>query len=749
MKQKQRRHREKTFEFKEWSIPDHKREEFWREIQRTATLSIDRFSTEIQTLQSHFRRYNPLIVLSSYAFHGIYTTNRKHQGAIRDASQFHYEFLQAIALSIPACEWGTADMTPTTAQEVFECVSRLADSRLHEDILEMENPGSLEGSAVQSMQHKARMITKIVRHGNLSHFGNQLIGELYGGMDDIFVDECGFTISELIGVIDVVMSETKSRAEEHLQTLRFLRSGHTTRQLYEHYETISPGITRQADLPTDNLDAPHVRNDAVLKIKTALDSQLPSRFSFAVDEIAQLAGYSTKVVTAIIHQISMPTSTPVEQDFRHLFLGNPIWLRPFVRYGDRFFMPLPQMALSHVHAIVYEIAKSKNLDEKVYDRRSSFLQSKVCTVLERVFDKACIRPNLHWQLGDQQFETDCFVQVDRVALIVEAKSHHLNPSAMRGSPDRLKRQTHDLILEPSEQSSRLAETIREGKLGNESAAICLKEAGIDCLTIDKVVRLSVTLDDLSVFCTSERELKKAGWIPDDHSLALTISIIDLMTIVDLLPQPLLFLHYLVKRFELQKSLDVVCDEVELVGEYIERGLDFPVGSKEYDMLIPTSQVSQRVQNYVSNLQRGIKPRRPSVNLSPYFNDVMRKLDRERPDGWMSIGLSLLNSVFFDQQREIDRRMKIEMANVRKSNYGDSRYFFIYSDDTEIPLIVFYLHPSKLCGFPEFRLKRAAKYALEEIQCNDCYLIGRNVENTDEPSDGFVYFTKNRHAVEVT
>ncbi len=102
-------------------------------------------------------------------------------------------------------------------------------------------------------------------------------------------------------------------------------------------------------------------------------------------------------------------------------------------------------------------------------------------------------------------------------VIVEAKSHRLTPQGLRGAPDRLKRHIKDLVLEPSMQSSRLESVIAAARDGDAEAQRIVATLGIDATQADLVIRLSVTLDDLSVLSSSESDLKKVGWVPD-HQL---------------------------------------------------------------------------------------------------------------------------------------------------------------------------------------------------------------------------------------
>src|SRR4029077_16825591 len=120
-----------------------------------------------------------------------------------------------------------------------------------------------------------------------------------------------------------------------------------------------------------------------------------------------------------------------------------------------------------------------------------------------------------------------------------------------------KRHVQDMVLDRSIQSERLRNLIAGAQSGDATAIATVKGLGIDLEGGDRVIGLSVTLDDLSVLSAAEGEFKKVGWVPADHELAPTVLIADLLCIVDILDKPLLLLHYLSERTHFQKAHNLV------------------------------------------------------------------------------------------------------------------------------------------------------------------------------------------------
>ncbi len=129
-------------------------------------------------------------------------------------------------------------------------------------------------------------------------------------------------------------------------------------------------------------------------------------------------------------------------------------------------------------------------------------------------------------LAGTGYETDVLVVLDRTVLIIECKSASLSPQGLRGAPDRARKHVKELIAEPAAQSARLEHVISLAR-GRCPALEVARGLGIDPIEITTVIRISVTLDDLTILVLCKRELKAAGWIPNELELPTTLNIADL------------------------------------------------------------------------------------------------------------------------------------------------------------------------------------------------------------------------------
>jgi hypothetical protein len=334
--------------------------------------------------------------------------------------------------------------------------------------------------------------------------------------------------------------------------------------------------------------------------------------------------------------------------------------------------------------------------------------------------------------GDQVFETDVLVVIDRTVIAAEAKSNRLTPEGLRGAPARVKRHVQDMVLAPSVQSERLANLIGKAQSGDAASIAIVTGLGINPEAVDCVIRLSVTLDDFSILSAAEGEFKKVGWVPVDHELAPTVLIADLLCIVDILDKPLLLLHYLSERTYLQKALNLVGDELDFLGLYLENGFNFVLADK--DMLFIPSGMSGPIDRYYDALDAGIAQSKPKPSLSALVTQIIDRLNERRPGGWTTVGLHLLGAASPSEQRRLERSLDKLRAMVRK-NYRDPAHInsvLIQPPQKHKARVGFYLFPEQLRGKLKSTMERLTDEALDAGGAESFVLFARGTEKWDVP-----------------
>ena len=722
------------------------RDGFRAAIRETAANSVAEFPKALELVREQFRRCNPLAIMASFANYTLLRigdSKDPHQGTtLNNIQQYDAELLQAVLLSVPSEEWGKNPQTPGIMQIVFDIVPKLSETFFHQRVLAVPQTTDEQEKVVQFLQERIRFHTQAVR--NWGYFTDvvKITTELYKPLDRPFSAHYGFGISDIVHVMKSVVTEYEHRASEHFGILQKVSRGKNIQQLVKLYYENMPDLTGEPEELVARLP-PGITKEGVFGfLMSHLDLRLFERSIFKTDEVAAQTRHTSEIVEKIFRTLSLQPGSLVGTNPEYLFLSNPVWTAPVIDLGDSFFIAMPQVVFSHIHPAIIRLCEAAGLKKDMESTRARFLETKLGEVLTTALPSATIRANLKRRLGSQQFENDYLVIIDRIVVIAEAKSHQLTPEGMRGAPDRMKRHIQDIVLKPSIQSNRLEKLIVDAQNGDKTAEETVRRLGIDPSKIDRVIRLSVTLDDLSVMCSAEGELKQIGWIPAEHDLAPTISITDLIYLVDILDDPILILHYLYERMFLQKTFNIIGDEMDFLGLYLAKGFNLADPEEQHGLFSVTG-CSEQIDRYYNSRDVGIRLPKPKVKLSPLFRGIIEQLSERRKEGWTIVGLHLLNSVDYTEQRKIEKALS-KLRRVVRKKYREPTHvnsLHIQPPQSRKVRLAFYLYPDKLRSTRRTVMKQLALEALEQSQSEECCVFGKCIDNWEMPYEAIVIARK--------
>ncbi|NSX56332.1 hypothetical protein HRQ87_16195 [Sulfitobacter sp. 1151] len=719
--------------FENFGIDPEKHGEFKEAMLQAAHAAVKEYPALLETIKGTLGRISPpqaLAAFCCYGSSGFVSNNGQQTEALPGILQHHCELLHAHVLSLPPNEWGDEPITPDNMQVLFDTMPKLSDTFFMQRILDGESKSSNEQELTAlSLQERIRMHTHTVRNWGYYEQVVQTSRELYWPLDEKLVAAHGFSATDLIDTLSVLQREFEERVAAHMDLLGKVLRGKTAAGLVERYYKLVPNLVGSAEemlagLPTD-LTCEQMSG----MLMAHLDLRLLDTALFTLEGVANSAGKPEEVVSAILGTLSFEPGALEETKPEFLFLDNPVWEKPVISLGDHFLVPLPQAAFSHIHRIMERLAREAGLAKALEERRSGFLEQKLEDVFRDALPDADIYPSFKWKKDGQQFENDLVVVIDRVVVIAEAKSHHLTASGLRGAPDRVKRHVRDLVLSPSIQSHRLEELINAARGGDEDAASLLSKNGIDAQKADRVIRLSVSLYDLSVLSSSEQDFKKIGWVPSDHLVAPSILISDLHCVSEILDNPILFLHYLGERAYVQKSFNLLGDELDFLGLYLDSAFNLSALVGEADTFAVTG-MSSTIDVYHEAISAGIRRPKPKMNLRPLFRDIVARLAKVKQPGWTLLGFHLLACADPAEQRAIERSL-MKLRRFVQKNYRDPKHtstMLIKPPETRKATIMFYLFPQKLRGEHRKIMAQLATEAIEADNLTQCVVFGRCTED---------------------
>lgn len=687
--------------------------------------NVDNFSKRIQIITDILRKSDPIGVVSIFSVYATQTLVGQDgvdtEPVFKNFQQHHAELLMALVMTIPSSEWENSQITPIVMQTMFDNIPKIAETLLCQRTLAAESIVDRQNITIMSLQDRIRFNTQVVRNWGYYSEVIRISTDLYGPLDDRLKAHFGFGATDLIMVMTTVIKEFERRHSEYYMRLKNVIHSSNTQQMAQNCYKYFP---EAGSKPEDLLAAmpPNISCKSMASIiKEYCDLKHPERASFSTVEIAKLSGKTENVVELVFKSLSLTLGSLAGINAADLLLSNPIWDFPGIDIGNLFVFPIPQMVFSHIHSIMARLAKEAGIKTHLESRRADYLEDQLEDTLKKALPEATAIRGAKWQVGTKRFETDLIMVLDRTVLIAEAKSNHLTPQGLRGAPNRVKRHVSEMILYPSQQSARLASTILSAKQGDIVADKIIRKIGIAPDSIDQIIRISVTLDDFSILSSAEAEFKEIGWIPADHQLAPTITIADLIYIADILDHPLTYIHYLNERMFLQKSFRLLGDELDFLGLYLSTGFDISE-IQEKNPTLSVSGMSESLDRYYMSRDAGVVLQKPKLQLNHLFRSIIKQLQKNKPLGWTTIGLSLLSVASPNKQIII----KQYLTKLRKKAL---KKFDGYSFQIQPPIhyktrIIFYAFPETLRGKTYKIIEKLAIDALKDKRIDNIVIFSR-------------------------
>jgi hypothetical protein len=719
-----------------FSIRDEQHAQFKDALLSEARQNVNAFPDLIENLHEIFRKTSPECILATFGFYGARAavdSDGSTRKLANDIEQHHIEFLQALVLTLPLEDWGRGPSHGGIMQLVFDMMPKVAQTFFQMRLLEKEDELDPQKKAISSLQERIRLHTQVVRNWGYYSEVIRLSRELYSPLDKKFAASLGFTATDLIDIAENLVAEVERRSGEHIESLRKILCGKTPTELVQLYFKHTPDLRGTPEEVMKIIPPGTTREGVVGWIISHMDLRHFTLMSFTADQVAKLAGKPLETAESILTALSLLPGELVGKDVRHLFLANPVWAKPGLKLGSGYLFAIPQSIFSHINEIMRGLAETARLETALADRRAAYLEGKMIETLQAALPTAHILPNAKWTLGDQQFETDAIVTVDRTLIIAEAKSHRITPQGLRGAPDRLKRHLVDLVVNPSIQSERLAKLTVAARAGDSDSQAIVCALGIDARNIDTIIRISVTLDDLSVLSAAEEDLTNAGWMPEGHSLAPSLHIADLVCIGEMLGNEIFFLHYFAERFHCQKQFDLLGDELDFLGLYLSTG--FNLGSKRDDIRrMVISGMSEPIDRFYDGRDADLSVPKPTARLHRVYRDIVERLRERKPHGWTTIGLHLLNSASHEEQKEIERGLqRLRKSVTRKSKpQGHECFMAIIPRQDRKATVGFFVYPEAERSSRRAMMEQLASEALEREDAKVCVIFGKCAERLTAP-----------------
>ena len=364
-------------------------------------------------------------------------------------------------------------------------------------------------------------------------------------------------------------------------------------------------------------------------------------------------------------------------------------------------------------------------------RRANYLELKIIEIVKRRFPKSQIVSNIDWKIDNNQYETDLITFIDSHLLIIEAKSHKISKEALRGGPDRIKRHIKDIFIKPGIQSKRLEDRLNELILDSSIENDLRNSLPINLDKIQRIIRLSVSLDDFASLQSDLNSYNSTGWIPDGFVPCPIIDLADFETLFDFLEHPIHIIHYLQRRTELIGQVEFIGDELDLMAYYQKTLFNINIQNKNTPIVI--SGISKPIDNYYNYRDLEINLEKPKPIISKLFLDILSKLEERSTPGWSEIGY-ILNMFSPDDQIKLSKSIKKQKKIVNRlwKNDGHENIIVLIPAFSSEYALTYVLFKNENSNRKNEFIDHATNLGLDPNHVNCCLVIAKNIDKDDLP-----------------
>lgn len=359
--------------------------------------------------------------------------------------------------------------------------------------------------------------------------------------------------------------------------------------------------------------------------------------SFTKSELSNISHTSQEICGNYLERLSQ-TFGYKNRRYKYSFINplkapwdyNTLFEKPIIKSDKVYFIPLISMMPEVLfNTFYYDLISDekywKMSGEKIY---SNWHEEKTAYYLKKIFSEknVLVRP-----ISDKGNEIcDNLVLFDRKVFIIQCKTKRMRYESRIGMDFEKLKSDFDKGIKASFDQALNAKRYLLSKefptvlVNNRKITIDrnqISETFLVCVTINSYQNLTTRLANNESSLNIYR--KEYPW---------AISLFDLIIICEILEDPYLFIHYVRRRLEIEKTkFKINADEVDLLGLYITQGLYLE--GKRFDKYnaISFSGFSEEIDKYYyEKYECGISSQKPKVKMSDEVMTFIKNIERIDP-----------------------------------------------------------------------------------------------------------------------
>ena len=304
----------------------------------------------------------------------------------------------------------------------------------------------------------------------------------------------------------------------------------------------------------------------------------------------------------------------------------------------------------------FDIWEDKEYREKYNEIRGKWLEEKTYQILRNVFLKNEIYLNPEYPNGEEF--SDVLILHDRNILIIQCKSKKLTHEAKIGSSiDKLKEDLKKSVKDSFNQGLKAKKYLNKTYYpivvlkNNKKIKIDMHQ-----VNYNNIFLISVTLGQYANITTRLANINPTLKLFSSNEYPWSVCLFDLEIIAELLKKPFYFIHYLIKRLNIEKTnFHLEADEIDLLGYYFDQKLNFDKEefksvNQDIPFFIALGGFSKLVDDFmIKKYQLKENSNKPTIKMPNGFKDLIFAIDKLDTPFRANCILRLLDLGFIDQE----------------------------------------------------------------------------------------------------
>lgn len=538
----------------------------------------------------------------------------------------------------------TSSFQETDFQDVYSLLVEIF--KKNQILLVLNNIVNAKGNQLSFQANSQKLLDDNNPHV-FSKQKNEYTLAIFRPFNEKFAKELGFTIDDAYDFAKIIHIRLNAVLKSSSKQVEKIKN-----EIKKKYETDEnyQKLLKESNMKFENVFHQHL-NHLFLKNST-------NALTIDFEKLCQISKFSNNQKTCFKNYLKSLSCTFSEQfeSFKTSNDENIIYYKPIIKLDENtFFVSRPDVLEQRLdvvfeYLLLDEKIKKSELWTKFNDIKSSYVEEKIFQWLRKVFGQKNVYRNLYYWIGSDRMEIDILVIYGEKILLLEAKSGFI-PVTVKIHGEKIKNRLKDLIKKPYNQNLSAQNYI----LSNSKSEFWNEDKTKKILIIEQkpeheFIFLNITLEMLGGIYMDLKHLVDAGFYQKNTLYPWLVYFFDLEVILDVLKDPILFIHHIRERMIVNEEeiVDSV-GELSYFGYYLKHGnlkIQNSVTDSSDRMMFNPYRIMLG-SDYMSDLEKyySMGEKKPNFPMPLQLKRVFRELYKMKKPGFVDEGCYLLEEFF--------------------------------------------------------------------------------------------------------